>query len=349
MKLSSFSFLVIIISSLLISCHETNDKSIDDFPKGKGIFIVNEGIFNQANASVDFYNLENDSLYGDIYFKKNNKKIGDILQNMIIEGDKAYLVVNNSGYVLKTNVSDFKLDTTISGLVSPRQVTKIDDDKYYITDIYSGKIFIFSSSKNKIISEINTGLWNENCVSSGDFIYVSCPWSYNKPESRKILIINSKTDKIVDSLKVGSSPNQMVIDHKGYLWTLCAGDSYQGVKGSLYKTDLNTKKNIDSIIFDKTLEIFNTSIGLNSFRDTLYILYNDVLKTSTDQKITLNRIIKRENRNFYGMSVDNIRNNIYVTDALNFAEKGNVNIYSKSGNLSKTLKSGYNPRSVIVY
>jgi hypothetical protein len=343
-------FLAIIVILITSSCDDkVSDNDINNFVQGEGVFIVNEGLYNQANASVYYYHYAKDSIYPDVFQKANNESIGDILQSIQILDEKAYLVVNNSGLIRKVNIPDFKLITTTSGLTSPRQMIKINDSKAYISDIFADQINVYSFNEDKIIAEIKTGRWVENFVINGNNTYASCPWAFGKTVSKWIYVIDNEKDKLIDSIETGISPSQVVIDKNGFLWTLCIGNSYDGIKGSLFKTDIKTLMNIDSLHFDQVLNIFNSGMQLNQSKDTLYVMYNDVLKIPVSGKINPETVVKRQNENFYGLGIDNKRHLLYVTDALNFAEKGKVFIYTKKGKLIKTLSAGFLPNMVIPY
>ena len=226
---------------------------------------------------------------------------------------------------------------------------KVSDSKAYISDIFADKITVYSLLEDKIIGEIKTGRWIENFVISGKIVYASCPWAFGKPVSKWVYVIDSESDKVTDSIKTGISPSQVVIDKNGFLWTLCIGNSYEGIKGSLFKTDIKTLKNTDSLHFGEILNIFNSGMQLNQSKDTLYVMYNDIIKIPVTGKIVPETIIKRQKENYYGLGIDNTRHLIYVTDALNFAEKGKVYIYSKNGKLIRTLSAGFLPNMVIPY
>ena len=82
-----------------------------------------------------------------------------------------------------------------------------------------------------------------------------------------------------------------MIDKNGFLWTLCIGNSYDGIKGSLFKTDIKTQKNTDSLHFGELLNIFNSGMQLNQSKDTLYVMYNDIIKIPVTGKIVPETII----------------------------------------------------------
>ena len=88
-----FALLIAFSAFLLLGCDDKIIQNEDgSFEKGEGIFIINEGLYNQANSSVNFYHFGKDSLYQDIFQVANNEKTGDVLQSMQIIGEMHILL-----------------------------------------------------------------------------------------------------------------------------------------------------------------------------------------------------------------------------------------------------------------
>src|SRR4051812_14357412 len=91
----SSSLFCFVLLSLLAACN-----SNDDGPKGEfssGVLITNEGTFGHGNGSVSYYNPATGETQQDLFGAKNNQKqLGDVVQSVTIDGDLAYIVVNNS-------------------------------------------------------------------------------------------------------------------------------------------------------------------------------------------------------------------------------------------------------------
>ena len=60
-----------------------------------------------------------------------------------------FLVVNNSGKIVVINDETFEYLYQIDNLLSPRKIIKVNNSKYYITDLYSNSIYI-STTPTKI-------------------------------------------------------------------------------------------------------------------------------------------------------------------------------------------------------
>ena len=63
---------------------------------GKGVFVLNEGTYTFANASLSFYDPEADTSANQLFYKVNGAPIGDVAQSLALINDQLYIVVNNS-------------------------------------------------------------------------------------------------------------------------------------------------------------------------------------------------------------------------------------------------------------
>ncbi len=65
-----------------------------------GVFILNEGNFFSANASLSYVSNDLATFQNDIFKIVNSPAtLGDVAQSMRFGGDKAFIVVNNSNEV----------------------------------------------------------------------------------------------------------------------------------------------------------------------------------------------------------------------------------------------------------
>ena len=177
--------------------------------RGRGLFITCEGNFMWDNASLSYYDPETRRLENTVFLRANGMKLGDVAQSMTLHDGKGYVVVNNSGVIYVIDPDTFRITGLIEEVVSPRQILFVDEQTAYISDLYDPRITVVDPRTNRIRSRIdmNGHRSTEQMVLSGDRVLVNC-WSYDN----KILAIDTRTERLVDSLTVGWQPNSLVLD-----------------------------------------------------------------------------------------------------------------------------------------
>ncbi len=316
----------------------------------KGVLICNEGNFMYGNASLSFYDSEKDSVFNQIFFNTNNFPLGDVAFSINTHNNKVYVVVNNSGKIMVIDINNFKHISTISELISPRYINIINDNKAYISNLYSPYIDILNPATHTITSNIFIGNGTEQMCLVDEHIYATS-WSYND----KVYKINTKTDQVMDSLAIAKQPNGIVCDINNNLWILSDG----GYTGSPFGQDTAALTCISTETFTiikefKFHDISNSpnNLCISQSGETLYFINNNSTTHSGVFKININDvflpekpIIKEESRLLYGLGIDPNNSDIYISDAIDYTQNGNIYRYDKNGTLITNFSAGITPRS----
>ena len=167
------SFLLFPVLILILSCTKNTDKPIDTYLSGSGVFILNEGNFRWGNGSLSFYSYDSAKIYNDLFLNINERPLGDVPNSMVIYGEMAYIVVNNSGKIEVVNKSTLLSQSTIDDLISPRNMAVVTNSKAYVTSIYSDSVAIINLNSNTISGYINIRRTSEAIVVSGSKAYIS--------------------------------------------------------------------------------------------------------------------------------------------------------------------------------
>lgn len=342
------------VGLMLSSCSKSPvDTVFFDFTGNKGVYIVNEGNFMFGNSTLSFYDPMTKKVLNDVFQARNGAPLGDVAQSMSILGDLGFIVVNNSGkiYVIDSRTAEFK--GSISGLSSPRYIHFVNSHKAYVTDLYAKKITIFNPQTLQITgnipvsnskSEFNQHA-TEQMVQYGNLVFTNC-WSYDN----KILIIDSDTDQLVDSIEVYKQPNSMVIDKDNKIWVLSdggfEGSPYGYERPGLMKIDAETREIERSFRFAQGDH--PQSLCINPTKDTIYYLNRHVWKIAvSDTRLPIQPIIISKYTNIYGgfysLAIDPLNSEIYLGDAIDHSQNGIVSRYTPSGMLIDEFKVGISP------
>jgi len=309
----------------------------------KGVFIVNEGNFMYGNATLSFYDPINREVQNDIFWNVNGLPLGDVGQSMIIQGNEAYIVMNNSGKIYIIDTSNGKYIGKITGLTSPRYVHFINEEKAYVTDLYAGKITIFNPKTNLVTDSILTHGHpsTEQMVQIGDFVYVTC-WSYDNT----ILVIDTKDDTVAGEIKVGTQPGGIVVDKQNKIWVLCDGG--WGKTGTSSRIPVLQKidpvlKNIEQTI-DLSTDGKTARLAINGTRDTLLFISSGIWKMSVNSnKLPDLPFVSSKGNFLYGLGIDPYTSEIYFSDAIDYSQRGIVYRYSALGARIDSFKTGIIP------
>ncbi len=233
--------------------------------------------------------------------------------------------------------------------MSPRHVLIINPEKGYISDLYAKSIFIFNPQTYEVTGTISldNGLGtfdqhsSEQLLRFGDYVFTNC-WSFDN----KILLIDTRTDALVDSIETGVQPVAMALDYRQKLWVLTDG----GYRGNpfgheaprLIRYDAHSLEEEFSVSFD--LDDSPKALALNGSSDTLYLVNHHVWRmpvvaTAFPQQ----PFIAKGSRQFYALSVDALSSEVYVSDAVDYLQAGSIYRYNAQGQPVDTFKTGIVP------
>lgn len=339
-------------------------KNDDDEPSGGispsietdgTLFVINEGSFQYSSATLSVYNPATHETLNEAFYKANDMKLGDVALSMTITNDSTgWVVVNNSNVVFAINPITRKEKGRIAGLTSPRYFHQVSNKKAYITQMYDNRIVIVDPSTYSITGYIEvpdmlpgTGS-TEQMVTYGDYVFCNC-WSYQK----NIIKIDTRTDKIVDSLEVGIQPRYIVLDCNHKLWALTDGGGWDqnpiGYEApALVKIDPETFKIEKKYEFE--LGDYCSKLCINGKGDALYWIKGDIWKMDVDDTaLPTEAYIKSSGLTCYGLTIAPVSSEVYIADAIDYSQNGIVYRYSTDGKLLDQFNVGINPGAFCWY
>ena len=149
-----------------------------------GMLVLNEGLFQQNNSTLGWFNFSDNSYTGNFFEQKTNRSLGDTGNDMKKYGGKIYVIVNVSSTVEILDASTGNSISQISMIAggTPKQPRYIafHGSKAYIT-CYDGYVDVLDTASLSITSRIPVGANPEGLAVSNGKLFVANSGGLNSP------------------------------------------------------------------------------------------------------------------------------------------------------------------------
>jgi YVTN family beta-propeller protein len=222
--------------------------------------------------------------------------------------------------------------------VSPRYISFIDDTKAYVTSLYSDSVTIVNLLTNSISGYINIKRPSEEIEIINSNAYVA-HWT----GGNKIMVINTDSDQVTDSIEVGMEPESMVVDKNETLWVLCNGGWEREYFAELIAINPRTN-NIDKRFPFPSKTDSPTCLQIDKKGETLYYIHNGIRRLDINAaELAPSIFIQSLNNSFYKIGVNPDNDEIFITDVADYVQKGNLLRYSSGGILISSMQADIMP------
>lgn len=334
------------LSFILASCHKDKKVVPVSPPVTNGLYVLNQGLFNNNNSTLSFYDYTSKQVTPDLFASVNNRGLGDTGNDIEVYGSKMYIVVNVSSTIevvdAKTarSIKQIKLFNGTTGR-QPRDVAFYKNNAYITS--YDGTVAVIDTSALTVNQYITVGRNPEQLAVANGKLYVANSGGLGYPNfDNTVSVINLATLTVTKTLTVAANPQNVAADAYGNVYVSSAGD-YSTVKPSLAVIDdvadaVKTQNNFDgsSMVIQGDNLYFITSTGK-------IIVYSVKSQTVTNANfISDGTVITTP----YSIAVDSTTGEVFVTDAKNYSSNGTLFAFDKTGKKEYSVTVGINPGKV---
>jgi hypothetical protein len=336
----------------LIGCSKDETPNAKTFsPEESGFLLVNEGQFGKSNGSLSFIDENGSYILNDVYDTQNGTPLnGDIFQSIQFNKGKAYLVINNSNKIIVVDSTTFEFIEEITGISSPREKV-FHGTKSFISRLFTNSISVFES--NVFSESVEVGGDAEKMVISDNklFIPVKIPFAASST-TKGLQVINLSDLTDITLIQTINGAESLAKDASGNLWLLCSGGFQYDTDnpktaGRIYKINPTTLEKTDSITFD---DVNFAPTDLKNAVGSSNIYFREgskVFQLNTSSTISYEEVIASDAISPYGFLVDEKKNLVFVTDAIDYSSQGDIWVYNlTTKTLKNTLKSDVGPSKI---
>lgn len=338
--------------------HETNVGE-ENLGQLKGFYLLNEGNMGSNKSTLDYFDFATGTYHRNIYAETNPtmvKELGDVGNDIGIYGSKLYAVINVSNFI---EVMDAYTAKHLGVVKIPNvRYIKFHDGKAYASAYVApvefnqnarvGMVCEIDTTTLEVTRQCNVGYQPEELVITNGKIYVANSGGYMFPNyDNTISVIDLETFEVVNTIEVAINLHRLRLTPYNELICTSRGDYYY-VPSRTFFVDLDTEEVTDTLDLAVTnLDIsgdlaYIYSVEWSYLTNTNTITYGifdvkthevvsrNFIKDGTDEDITIP----------YGVKVNPVNGDIYVTDAIDYVTPGTLRCYSKFGRLKWKVDTG---------
>jgi len=366
---SSFFILhFLILLSVALSCRKEPTIDLSDKQKipqqTSGFYLLNEGVMGRNNATLDYYDVETSDYHRNIYAETNPGvvgRLGDVGNDLKIYGGKLYAVMNSSNLVEVMNVADAKHITKFE-VLNGRYIT-FHEDKAYVSS-YAGPVLLgdkrlglvleFDTVHFRETRRVTVGYQPEEMAVVNGKLYVANSGGYTATDyDRTVSVIDLATFAEIKKIDVGINIHRLKADAYGDVYVNSRGD-HHGQGSNLYVIDTKTdevKKAIDVSVSNfciagDTIYMYGADFDFTTGKTT--IAYN-LIGVKTKTVLPCSFITDGTETTIatpYGIAVDPVSREVYVTDARNYTVSGTLYCFDREGKIKWSVTTGDVPAHI---
>ena len=362
------------VAMALTSCREDDvifipeevQVSNPEFSEVGGFYLLNEGNMGSNKCTLDYYDFSTGIYTRNIYGNANPnvpKELGDVGNDLKVYGNRLYAVINCSN---KVEVMDKYTAKRIGQVDIPNcRYIAFHKGYAYVTS-YAGPVVIdpdyeqlgyvakVDTASLQVVAQCLVGYQPDDIEIVEDKIYVANSGGYRVPNyERTVSVIDIETFKVEETIDVDINLSRLVADKHGGLWIATRGDYYQ-VESSLYYYDVRKRRIV------KHLDVPVSNMCIEG--DSIYVVSSAWSNVTMSNRVTFAVIdvVKQEavSDNFitdgteaeikapYGVSVNPINRDIYLTDARNMVNPGYLHCYDRTGVRKWSVRTGDVPAHI---
>lgn len=366
-------WLIFAMSLFIVSCRneevlvdiETHVVTTPEYTEIDGFYLLNEGNMGNNKSTLDYFDYKEGTYYKNIYAERNPtvvKELGDVGNDLLIYGEKMYAVINCSHKVEVMNANDA---TRIAKIDIPNCRYIVGNEGYVYVSSYvgpvqidptapKGAVFKVDTLSMQVVGSVEVGYQPEEMTIVGNRLYVVNSGGYMPPNyDNTISVIDLDKFTLCDVIQLDKTANFHRLDHDsmGRLWLSSRGNYFGDMNSNLYVVDPKGKQIIKDMgipVSDMWVDgnyayiisaewsyvtgkntVSYAKIGMQSME----ILDRNIIKDGSDANIKIP----------YGIAVNPITKDFYVTDAKSYVVSGTLYCYGSDGVMKWKQTAGQIP------
>jgi DNA-binding beta-propeller fold protein YncE len=373
-------WIYILVLLLLVSCRGDElvvpteyvllPMEINPYSRPAGMYVLNEGVMGQNKSSLDFVDFRNAYYVRNLYAERNPTAIlqlGDVGNDIQIYGSKLYAVINCSH---KVEVMEAATGKRIGQVDIPNcRYIRFSRGNAYVSSYVGpvamdpnaqlGAVYRVDTASLQVTGKVTVGYQPDELEILGEYIYVanSGGYRYDKETDKydydyTVSVVEMYAMKQVQKIPVAINLHRIRKDKYDKLWVSSRGDN-KNIPSRLFVLDRKNPNSREMVVTD-SLDIPCSNMYI--LGDSMYFYSADfskkieepvvsygIINVKTKELVTKHFITDGTEKDIempYGIQINQVNGDIYVTDAKSYTSSGVVHCYDRNGKRKWSVRAG---------
>ena len=315
------------------------------------LMVLNEGTWGGNNASLTWLDVAKGELVEGWFAARNGRGLGDVAQDLVVYGSKAYLTVWGSNSLEVIDTASGISRRVDLGNRGPRHIAA-DGGKLYITCYKPHSVIRIDTASLAVEATCTLGGFNpEGIAVLGDKLLVASSnisdeqgnYSYDN----HVYVIGTASFTLIDSVEVGCNPQKIlaidehtaVVNYWGNYASRPAGAAL--IDDALTVTPLQQELTNMTVAGGSVYGYYTQWAADYSSKTTAFV---KIAPTGT-----VTPILGGVQLNAYSIGVHPVSGNIYIADDGDYTANGDLYSYTPDGTLRWRREVGMLPSKIVFY
>ncbi len=314
-----------------------------------GVLVLNEGLFEQNNASISFY--DGTESFQLVFESENSRGLGDTANDFEAYsiGGEDYIIIavdvsSQVEIIERTTMKTVAQIPLFDGINArePRRIKVLGDIAFVCN--FDGTVAIIDLTTNALVTLVEVGANPDGLVVVGDKLYVSNSGGLHYPVyDSTISVINTTSYAVETTFETRINSTQMVLDGQGEIYLVSRGN-YDDIPPAMLRIDTETNTVLDVLELPiSSLVLYNDWLYFYHADDAVVYRYNTLTETIDPTVI----VDLSSYETFFGFHIDPITNRIYCIDANGYVNSSTISVYQINGDYLFQFQAGLNANDFI--
>lgn len=340
--MKKYAAITLLISTLFLGCDNAEDKSKANIETGKGVYVLNEGLWGSNNSSISYINTQTGDITNDFPSTNWGHPLGDTGNSFFVSNDTVFVVVNMSNKIeyFKRSTGTWLGSFTFPQNTEPRFGVRASDGFIYVTSFKLGGIVKINPNHFTQDSVFSIGSYPEQIVEANGKLFIGIT---DLGDGNTIAVFNLNSKSLTKNITVSKNPADIFLS--GSTIYVHTTGHWSNPQSKIYKISSTTLTVSDSVSVTQNI----TTFGKYS-QDNFYVITSEGVYITNNTFSLTNKIINADAIKaslIFSAYYDSNAHRLWIASSSSYTTQGWLEAFYNGEKILGAYQTGINPGDIL--